>query len=728
MSDIAPRKEYIVSTETYYIYCVSSEFTDIRGLKKLGLTIHPVHRLRQYAIGDAPGCGLEKQYEGLWRIEVKSRTELRVMESILHNHFADRRQGTTEWFSVSFEEVAAFMNSPQKCKIQQVSFDEVKLINTKYKEPLNESDKASYEEEDNLHKKQEAEPLNKVDALFEKFLRIFLPGKIPRRIQIELWNLFQENCKNPLRMTYRGIVQWPTGVGKTIATLMLIVIAAERCKVRGEIYRGLFVSPKLDILDTISTDFNKLSEFGITLYDGARGKISSLSIPTNCHVLISACQKGLINDKGMRRLPHMTHVHYDEVHRITGEQYFQLLKEMLVKWNTEFLTGTSATPKTCSSLQHDKLAELFGEPYNTIHSCSVEEAVSEGWIAKPRYIVNITPKNDDRAIELDAFLIAIDNAIQKMRDAGKWKGGKVIAYSSDSVTDVRYLVNNAKDIIPSATIYSAIDGERTDKDFINAPADGSIRILFACQRYREGSDVRGLDMTCSLVGNTTAVYILLQICGRALRLDYDGKEGWCLIVRPSEQGVTEDDVLESIILNIIDFNGDSKKKRKADDIESLIKTFLGEVNVSGSSLSLEETIDRVQAAYERRLYIRQRKASEGMTYKDLVSKVRSLEIKTRSEYSEKALLNELPENPSDIRGWISWYHMLRGHLDVRRMSLHELQKVCKDNSIFTKDEYLLKTELPSWNELLDGYITDLPSPMPSYLESELFKSGRGGRR
>jgi hypothetical protein len=117
-----------------------------------------------------------------------------------------------------------------------------------------------------------------------------------------------------------------------------------------------------------------------------------------------------------------------------------------------------------------------------------------------------------------------------------------------------------------------------------------------------------------------------------------------------------------------------------------------------------------------------------MTYKDLVSKVRSLQIKSRSEYSEKALLNELPENPSDIRGWISWYHMLRGHLDVKRMSLDDLQKLCKDNSIFTKDEYLLKTELPTWNELLDGYITDLPSPMPSYLESELFKSGRGGRR
>jgi hypothetical protein len=109
---------------------------------------------------------------------------------------------------------------------------------------------------------------------------------------------------------------------------------------------------------------------------------------------------------------------------------------------------------------------------------------------------------------------------------------------------------------------------------IKAPADGSLRILFACQRFREGSDVKGLEMTCALVGNTTAVYILLQICGRALRLDFEGKEGWCLIVRPSEQGTTEEDVLASIILDIFEFLGDSNKKREIKEIEPLIKTFL----------------------------------------------------------------------------------------------------------------------------------------------------------
>lgn len=120
----------------FYIYCVYSELTNSKGLKKLGLTIHPVHRLRQYAIGDAPGCGVDKEYDSLWLIDVKTRAELREMEHILHTHFAHRRQGTTEWFKVTYEEVAAFMASPQKFKIQQVSFEEVRTINTKVRYPI----------------------------------------------------------------------------------------------------------------------------------------------------------------------------------------------------------------------------------------------------------------------------------------------------------------------------------------------------------------------------------------------------------------------------------------------------------------------------------------------------------------------------------------------------------------------------------------------------------------
>jgi superfamily II DNA or RNA helicase len=655
------------------------------------------------------------------------------MEGILHLQFADRRDGTSEWFNVTPQEVIDFLLRPQKFTVEQVSLDDVKDINTKSKQPLSSSEEDAYDEEEILIKEQEVLRkkrirAKKVETLYEKFLRVFLPGKLPRRIQTELWDLFQEICRTPEHLTYRAIVQWPTGVGKTIATLMLTVIAAERSKTKGEIYRAIFVSPKNDIIDTISKDFNKLSEFGITVYDGSHGKLSSLTIPMNSNILISASQSALTNEDVMNRMPNISHVHYDEVHRITGDLYFKLLKEMLKKWNTEFLTGTSATPKTCSESQHDKLAELFGEPYTILHKCDVEEAVKERWIAKPRYVVSITAKNDDRPVELDAFLVSIKNAIVQKKEADRWKGGKIIAFSPDSIEDVRYLANHAREVIPDALIYSAIDGLRTDEAFIQAPADGTVRILFACQRFREGSDVKGLDMTCALVGNTTAVYILLQMCGRSLRLDYEGKEGWCLIVRPSDKGTTEEDVLASIILDIIEFLGDSKKKREVKEIEPLIKTFLGEVSVSGSSLSLEETIKRVQAAYVRRLYIRQKKALEGLTYKDLVTKVNRLAISSRSEYSEKALINELPDTPSDIRGWISWYDLLRATPYEKRMTLYDLQKFCKDNEISRRDDYILRADCPKWDDLIDGFLTDLPNPMPTHLESELFKSGRGGRR
>jgi Type III restriction enzyme, res subunit len=230
---------------------------------------------------------------------------------------------------------------------------------------LNENDKRVDEEEQRkiYRAKQSA------SASFEKFCSVFLPGKLPRRIQIELWYRFKRICESPGEIDYRGIVQWPTGTGKTIAMLMLIVLVAERCKRRNTHYRGLLISPKNDIFNTISGDFKKLSEFGIKICDGSNGKFSTLYVPRNEHVLVMACHQALTNNKGMRTLPPMGHIHYDEVHRITGEECFNLLKELRPFWKTEFLTGTSATPKTCSHSQHEKLKELFGEgdPLHRIH-------------------------------------------------------------------------------------------------------------------------------------------------------------------------------------------------------------------------------------------------------------------------------------------------------------------------------------------------------------------------
>jgi hypothetical protein len=128
--------EQVVSKVNFkaFLYCVSSNYTDQNRLKKLGLTIHPVHRMRVYNTGDAPGIGLEKRYEGLWQVNAKSKSELLALEKHLHTHFSHVRQSragkNTEWFTVSFDEVREFLNS-QKYVIRQLSVDEVNIIQAK---------------------------------------------------------------------------------------------------------------------------------------------------------------------------------------------------------------------------------------------------------------------------------------------------------------------------------------------------------------------------------------------------------------------------------------------------------------------------------------------------------------------------------------------------------------------------------------------------------------------
>lgn len=344
-----------------YIYSVSSERTRAHSLRKLGCTQDPIHRMATYMTGDPPGIGLEKQYDGIWEVSARTDAELRAIESQVHVLFSDYRQkrssgNDTEWFSISFEQIEEGIQSIEGV-LRRLSIEEVSSIH-RLASAFSERPAAWRES------RQLEEPLK------DKFFRIFLAGKVPRRIQTELWDRFETLCQDDelLQQRYNGIVQWPTGTGKTIAMLLLIVLAKERCKRVGPgpgpghgIYRGLLVSPRNDIFNTIAGEFNKLSEFGITLYDGSNAKLSHLTVPSNQHLLVMACPQSLLIDAtGMKALPPITHVHYDEVHRITGELYFQLLKESMDRWNTQFLTGTSATPKTSSPEQHRKLEELFG--------------------------------------------------------------------------------------------------------------------------------------------------------------------------------------------------------------------------------------------------------------------------------------------------------------------------------------------------------------------------------
>lgn len=696
-----------------YIYCVHSKATDEKGRKKLGLTIHPVHRLRQYKIGDAPGMGLQKRYEGLWLVSVKTRKELRAIETELHLHFVSKRLpsddgGTSEWFQVSFDEVAQFLDTHPLIH-RRIPDEEIAAIHTKVSQPCKPEEANEKKEEDEFRQEHEQqiqdsliEPTRSLYSLYVQFCCIFLEQ--PRRVQNELWDLFAAICNSPEDICYKGIVQWPTGVGKTYAILMLIVISAERCKRRGVVYRGLFVSPKNDILNTITTNFDKLAKFGITLYDGSNGKFSKLdALPRNQHLLVMATQMALTVERDLIRLPPMTHVHYDEVHRITGQLYFTLLNKYLAIWNTECLTGTSATPFTCSPSQREKITEIFGNPLTLLHRCGVDEAVKEGWIAKPRFIVSILPPIDDTDAHLRGFIQAVGKYIQL-----KNTGGKFICYIETRTEDVVRASDLALEILPWAKIYSAIDGERSDKDFIKAPVDKTPRILFACQRYREGADIRGIEMTAKLLGATSAAYILLQICGRAGRIDNNKeKEGWCLLVRPSEKGTTEQDVLDSIILDIIEFMGKSDKPLTKKEIEDTVRDYIGDISMSSSSCSLEETIARVKALDERREYLSNSSAST--VRKHCIQNG----ITHSSHYEKERETRSWPSKPWDTMQLTPYAFF---HPNASSIELSILKDTLNQKNIRTLQAYREQINEPSVEDINDGYfrgITNLNDVLPS---------------
>jgi superfamily II DNA or RNA helicase len=665
-----------------YIYGLINQ----RGTIKIGCTQYPVHRLRVYTTGDAPGD--EKHYVGIWLTTASAFYELRTMEQRTHFNFGGSRMKRhtgqlTEWFKVTIDSLSEWLNS-QKFISRQLTSDEIEHIRHESLTDSTSESKKLLDLEDELFSYG-----NRLD----EFIQYFLPaGSLLRRVQTELWFKFKDICESELSQ-YRGVIQWPTGVGKSIALCMLVILASDKCKDAGSTYRGLLVIPKLDIIASLGKYFDILHKFGITIYDGSRGNLSKLTIPLNQHVLIVTTHQSLTDETAMNRFPPIYHTHYDEVHRISGDVFMGHLTRKLDEWKTPFLTGTSATPLTGNIEQMKKVTELFGDPLPILHRCNMDEAILEGWIAPPKYCVSILEKGE-RGSVIKSFVHEVDNTINKKKSLGKWGGGKVIVYITTSTDDVRFAIKYAREVITDAKIYSAIDGERTDEEFVNAPCDGKLQILFVCQRYREGSDVRGVEMCCTLVGDSTAAYIMLQICGRALRNDYANKEGWFLVARPSEEGTTDEDVLASIVLDISSIIGKDGFKNDGERPPTL---YLGDMKTAdGSLVSIDETVKRVQALYVRREY-------ERRTYKDKYALVRELNkkmrLKSRGEYFASA-----ENHPKYIEApelyfktyWTCWYDFLGIDTSVFPTTKAEWKKVCKDRGI------------NSWSEYKDVHGTSLP--------------------
>lgn len=664
---------------------------------KIGSTIHPAYRKWAYSTySPKPPVYLHlfrftsEQFhnnpQNLYDLDNKKFPEYLIQTGRAEVHL--QHSGGSEWYIKEgwdyVEVLHEFFQAQGLHVLQQYDSDPYPT------RPITEQEQKQVDTEDSkIIISQSALSLKR-----EFFATFLLPGQLPRRNQDELWDIFEVICEK--WNEYRGIVQWATGTGKTIALLILFVLSATTAKKRGIIFRGLLISPKNDIFDTIIQHIRKFSKWGITICEGHNGRLSSLSIPMDKPVLILATHASLTDNALWDKLPAITHCHYDEVHRITGEEFYTILQQKLQEWNTLFLTGTSATPKTCVSSQHKKLAELFGNPLHILHRCDVDEAIQEGWIAQPRFGVHVLSNTLKRSIVIQSFVTIIRQSIIDKQTQGLWKGGKVIAYLP-TIKEVCVAVSIAKEIMPDWFIYTAVEDAfemaHSDDQFVSAVADGQPRILFACERYREGSDIKGLEMTSILMGNIIAAYILLQIAGRALRCDYAGKEGWCVVVRPSDDGTTEDDVFDSIVLQIMEFIGtEDGTSPSTGKIKQVVERFFGPVAINGKVYHVEETIQRIQAMYARKAFER---ADPKEKYEVVRALNHDLQISSREEYS--LCSKEHPkyiENPRTYfkDQWISWYHFLGVDVSAFPSTKIEWIQACNKEGILSWSDYKQKNK------------------------------------
>jgi superfamily II DNA or RNA helicase len=690
-----------------YIYILTSPYKRSNNRRKIGLSTLPHHRLNTYLTGC---CDLDELYfEKLYQVRVNSLAELRAIESMLHSQFEAHRR-RREWFELDSPDLVdkyirllpAFMNM-KECTLEDI-------------QDLQHSDDAMKQEKQLLRLPQTPNNTNEPNAHASEsefpayddyFNHMLKPGQAPRRIQSELFDAFLE--KTATLDTYKGIVQWPTAVGKTIGMLSLFFISFLRRSSQGKIWRGLLIAPQNDILNTMIEPIKKLEKWGICVVFGHDAQFvdAMRNAPTDKHVLIVTTHASLTDRKKWEMLPEIHHCHYDEVHQITGTHLFQLLIEWIPTFT--YLTGTSATPKTCNSDQHAGLHQLFGTPLSVLHQCEMDEAVSEGWIAKPKILANIV----EHGTRIQDFVGIIAQSIAQKRADGKWNkhGGKVIVYL-DTIADVQNAVRCAVHHFDrSTTVYMAVkneneinlnesepdgivDGAKNDTQFVKDAADGSPRILFACQRYRQGSDIFGIEMTMVLFNATIAANVLLQIIGRALRKDEcDDKEGWCIIVKTRSPDDTEapEDVLDSILLEFVNFmmTTSGSATMTKPKIREFIMQFLVPLRLDndGKDYPIEETIERMQCMYLRKAYER---ADPKEKYHLVRALNRDLGLTTKDAYRTSASEHsKWIEDPKSYfkDNWTSWYHFLGADTSAFPQTKQEWVSACNAAGITSWADY-----------------------------------------
>lgn len=265
-------------------------------------------------------------------------------------------------------------------------------------------------------------------------------------------------------------------------------------------------------------------------------------------------------------------------------------------------------------------------------------------------------------------------------------------------------------------------------DFVKAIPDGNSHIMFTCQKYREGSDIKGIEMNTIVISGTIEPYILVQVAGRTLRKEYQGKEGWCNIFKKADNDKeTAEEALYEIFkrltleYDLFSVETSNGELTDIDKIQAIIREYVGEIKIDTKCYEKDEAVKIIN-----RLYTREN--SNKITYEYCRKVNATLKLNSRHEFNDlfdKGKYSVDLDNRPQFKfkdKWISWYDFLSVDTSQYPRTIQEWTEICKENGVkdsITYDELVMseKYKLPqSPSEMYDKGFTNYEKLFPQLEE------------
>lgn len=434
----------------------------------------------------------------------------------------------------------------------------------------------------------------------------------------------------------------------------------------------------------------------------------------------------------------------DECHGISANNLYDIIKKIKYE-NKKHIIGFSATVLRDGA--EKKLCDIFSssldknekdKKLNIISRYDFMDAIRDNIIVPPYYTIMEVNKTVKNKIGNSNKKI-IEDVLKELFEKLPYK--KIICWCR-TIQQMKDYYDFFKDIFKEYKIYCSSSHDDILKDKYNIAdkeffdSDG-MAIMICVNRFREGSDIKKLDMGVYLdrVKKRT-ILVAMQTSGRVLRVDKAGKKTHghivdCLINDNTEkiEMLTAQLILSyyNKILSLSDENVENKKnldnykllltkikdseyneKEKVltvpldDNKEMKIKLKLTTKSFDWKYLKnilIEDLNKKYEAGEEESLKIQYELLKEKIQKYNKVnskknSKLSNNRLNNKEEYKKYAEKNKVdlePEKKYINSGWKNYYDFLGINTDNFPETLDELKKICKKYSLNNVDIYLAKS-------------------------------------